>query len=44
MPLSAVIQHNDNICSGSNLQKTMLNTKNINLNCFVLLAPRNMAG
>jgi hypothetical protein len=43
-PLRAVIQHNDQICSGSNLQETRLSTKNVNLHYFDLLTPRNMAG
>jgi hypothetical protein len=44
VPLRAVIEHNGNICSGSNLQETMLRTKNVNLNYFVLRTPRSMAG
>jgi hypothetical protein len=42
VPLRAVIQHNDHICSSSNLQETRLNTNEPAY--FDLLTPRNMAG
>ena len=44
VPLRAVIQHNDHICSSSNLRETRLSTKNVNLHYFDLLTPRNVAG
>src|SRR5438270_13506804 len=44
MPVSVLTQHNDNIRSGANLQETKLNTTNVNVNDFGLLASRDVEG
>ena len=44
MPASVLTQHNDNFRSGANLQETKLNTTNVNVNDFGLLASREVAG
>jgi outer membrane protein assembly factor BamB len=44
MPVSVLTQHNDNIRSGANLQETKLNTTNVNVNDFGLLASRDVVG
>jgi hypothetical protein len=44
MTVSVLTQHNDNFRSGANLQETKLNTSNVNVNDFGLLASRNVVG
>lgn len=44
MAVSVLTQHNDNKRSGANLQETKLNTSNVNVNEFGLLASRDVAG
>src|SRR5439155_5929296 len=44
MPASVLTQHNDNIRSGANLQESKLNTTNVNVNDFGLLASRDVVG
>lgn len=44
MPVSVLTQHNDNIRSGANLQETKLNTSNIDVNTFGLIASREVEG
>ena len=44
MPVSVLTQHNDNIRSGANLQETKLNTSNIDVNTFGLIASRDVEG
>lgn len=44
MAISVLTQHNDNVRSGANLQETKLNTNNVNVNEFGLLASRDVEG
>ena len=44
MVVSVLTQHNDNIRSGANLQETKLNTSNVNVNDFGLIASRDVEG
>src|SRR5579863_4067499 len=44
MAISVLTQHNDNIRSGTNLQETKLNTTNVNVNDFGLIASREVVG
>jgi hypothetical protein len=44
MAVSVLTQHNDNIRSGANLQETKLNTTNVNVNDFGLVASRDVEG
>src|SRR5438552_4132737 len=44
MPVSVLTQHNDNIRSGANLQETKLNTTNVNVNDFGLVASHDVEG
>jgi Legume lectin domain len=44
MPASVLTQHNDNFRSGANLRETILNTTNVNVNDFGLLASRDVLG
>ena len=44
MAVSVLTQHNDNLRSGANLNETKLNTSNVNVNQFGLLASREVVG
>jgi Legume lectin domain len=44
MAVNVLTQHNDNIRSGANLEETKLNTTNVNVNDFGLLATRDVVG
>src|SRR5437762_12700761 len=44
MPVIVLMLHNDNIRSGANLQETKINTTNVNVNDFGLLASRDVEG
>ena len=44
MPVSVLTQHNDNLRSGANLNETILNTNNVNVNQFGLVASRDVVG
>ncbi len=44
MAISVLTQHNDNVRSGANLQETKLNTTNVNVNDFGLIASREVVG
>jgi hypothetical protein len=44
MAVSVLTQHNDNVRSGANLQETKLNTANVNVNDFGLVASREVEG
>jgi hypothetical protein len=44
MAVSVLTQHNDNIRSGANLLESKLNTSNVNVNDFGLLASRDVEG
>jgi outer membrane protein assembly factor BamB len=44
MAVSVLTQHNDNVRSGANLQESKLNTTNVNVNDFGLLASRQVVG
>jgi hypothetical protein len=44
MAVSVLTQHNDNIRSGANLRETKLNTTNVNVNDFGLVASREVEG
>ncbi len=44
MPVSVLTQHNDNLRSGANLSETILNTNNVNVNQFGLVASREVVG
>jgi hypothetical protein len=44
MAVSVLTQHNDNLRSGANLNETKLNTSNVNVNQFGLVASRDVVG
>lgn len=44
MAVNVLTQHNDNLRSGANLQETKLNTTNVNVTDFGLLASRDVEG
>jgi hypothetical protein len=44
MAVGVLTQHNDNLRSGANLNETILNTNNVNVNQFGLVASRDVEG